>query len=479
MERRDCKNGETGLSANRPRGAARMRRKGDETMSSPARAGRRMAPFLSNVRSLASGYRLEWYELGILGRFGLVGIIPAALLAVGLGFSIQDVARSDLLNSRASILAQAVDDLPMEISPLEPGSAQYEDFSSAVALRLLGNQTVRVKLWAPDGTIVYSDATLLVGERFDVPPDLQKAFGGIATFGPAHLDRPDSLYDLELGRLMEFYLPVRSSSGEVVGVFEVYERAASFEASLASIRGAVWWRIGIGLFILGIFLIALTTAIARALNRRRRLAEDLADSVAQTRDEERRRIVNALHDDVSQPLYRILFGLQGCRQRVADTAVAEEMAHLETVARDIEVSIRSQLRYLHGSAVEEIGLISAVEHLVELTRDETDLVIHLQSDDSIDLEVEGGSVMYRAVQESLFNVRRHAGATQVSISLRVEGRNAIAYVADDGIGWNGKEGIGLATTRQLLRGVDGNLKIERSRPNGTRLRIRVPIEGLP
>ncbi|MFV2039402.1 MAG: hypothetical protein ACC660_04090, partial [Acidimicrobiales bacterium] len=405
------------------------------------------------LRRLGGGLRLEWRELGRLGRAGMVGVVLAGFLAVGLGLTIQDVARSELLRSRAAILTRVVDDLPADISMFEPGSGPYEEFNSAVRLRLLGGETVRVKVWAPDGTVVYSDAPSLVGKRFELGPDAQAAFGGEPSYERADLDGPENVYDGEFGDLVEFYLPVRDASGKVVGVFEVYERSESLNESLGEIRGDLWWSIAVGLAVLALSLGGLTLAIAQALNRRRRLAEELSGSLTRARDEERRRIIAALHDDVSQPLYRILFGLQGCRRRVVERSVADEMERLEHLTREIEVSIRSELRNLHGPMAEEMGLEPAVGHLVESARDETDMVIELDSGDTLDLSPEVGSAVYRAVQESLFNVRRHAAASRVSVSITAEGHEVIAYVVDDGVGWNGREGIGLATTRQILQAV--------------------------
>jgi len=198
--------------------------------------------------------------------------------------------------------------------------------------------------------------------------------------------------------------------------------------------------VGKGLAVCAAFIITLMAALARSLNRRRRQAEGLARAVTMAREEERSRIVRALHDDVSQPLYRILMGLQGCRHRVSDESIDGEMARLENLTRQIEATIRSELRKLHGSVVEEIGLHLAVMGLIETARQETDISIRLDFDPTIDLKSDAGSAVYRAVQESLFNIRRHADATEVSIEIRSHDDRILADISDDGVGWNGNEG---------------------------------------
>lgn len=418
---------------------------------------------------------MEWKELGRVGRLGLVGMAFAAVLAVGLGYRIENVARSDLLRNRAAVLSRVIDSLPGDITDLRPGTAEFREFDTAVSRRLLGGETVRVKVWTPDGTVVYSDVPQLIGQTFDAAPDRLAAFNGEFSHDTADLDGPENIYDRELGGMIEFYLPVRNPTGDVIVAFEIYQNDDSLLAALSEIRAHTWWSVGLGLFAMAAFTSGLTFGMARALNRRRRAAEALAASVVTTREEERRRLVTALHDDVSQPLYRILFGLQGCRQRLTDQPVRDELERLEGLAREIEVSIRTELRSLHGSIVQEMGLSAAIEQLVTTTMAETDLSIHLKMDRQVDMpSLAVTSAIYRAVKESVFNIRRHADASTIEIKISHDGCRMTASVSDDGVGWNGAEGIGLATTRQILRSVNGELEITLRRPRGTHTLVEVP-----
>jgi len=103
-------------------------------------------PLRQRLRSAWLSLRLEWRVLGIFGRFGLLGLMLAGALAVGLGFNIQNEARTDLLQSRSSIFTQVVDGLPIDSLDFTPGSDAYRTLDSAADLRLLGTETVRVKL---------------------------------------------------------------------------------------------------------------------------------------------------------------------------------------------------------------------------------------------------------------------------------------------------------------------------------------------
>ncbi len=426
------------------------------------------------LRSAINSVRLEWRVLGGFGRAGLLGLFLAAAMAIGLGFRIESAARADLLAGRASILAQTVESLPISSVDLVPGSYEYDQLADAADLRLLGTEVVRVKLWSPDGRIVYSDAPGLVGHKFAIHDDVSLAFAGRVSHGSADLNGPSNLFERDMGGLIEFYLPVYGDNGDVIGVFEVYERSGPLEASLSQIRHDVWRSVGLGLATLSVFVLALLLGLSRSLDRRRQEAEDLAQTIATARNDERARIVKALHDDVGQPIYRVLFGLQGCRHLNSDPAIDAELGKLEDLTRQIESTLRSELRKLHGSVTREVGLNRALAGLVQTTQEETDLVVKLDLDSSDDLRPDVGTAVFRAVQESLFNIRRHAEATNVSIGIHVGDDRLVAEVSDDGVGWNGAEGIGLTTTRQTLKEVNGALCIRRQQPHGTSVRIEVP-----
>jgi signal transduction histidine kinase len=118
----------------------------------------------------------------------------------------------------------------------------------------------------------------------------------------------------------------------------------------------VWLSIASGLGVLGLFMGSLTVANARVLNRRRRQAEELFQALLQAEDAERHRIVGALHDDVGQPLYRLLYGLQGCRARVEGaSAVATELEQLEALVREVDGTLRAELSALHRGVTDEVG----------------------------------------------------------------------------------------------------------------------------
>jgi two-component system sensor histidine kinase UhpB len=237
----------------------------------------------------------------------------------------------------------------------------------------------------------------------------------------------------------------------------------------------VWFSIALGLIVLMLFLGVLAFAGARASQRRRRQTEMLLSDLLEARESERRRIVGALHGDVGQPLYRLLYGIEGSRAKIDQPEVIdEELQRLSELVRDIDAILRAELRLLHRAEIADVGLGPAIAELVETTRTEAGLDIELS------YEVEGtvdnvpGSALLWACEEGLFNVRKHADASRVTVRVWRSGATLSVEVVDDGVGVDGPEGLGLRTTRERLSAIGGGLDVRRQRGGGTRFGAWVP-----
>ncbi len=426
-----------------------------------------------------SALRTEWHELGWVGRLAGVGVLLSLAIAVTLGFSIPASAKRHLLHAQTDIMSSVAAELSARglIPGPDAAPGTLELFDGEVRLRLLGGETVRVKVWAPDGTILYSDAPGLIGRRFELSGPAREAMAGRAASEISPLDDPAHELERDLGELIEFYIPIRSDAGEVVGAFEVEQRTDALDATVGRIRANVWLSIITGLAVLTVFMAALALAGARAANRRGRQAERLLGDVLRAREDERRHIVGALHGDVGQPLYRVLYGLEGSRSKVDDPDVRAELGRLEELVRRVDGTLRAELKLLHRSEVEDIGLTLALEELAALTRDEADLAVGLAVEDGVVVAATPAQALFWAAEEGLVNARKHSGASRVDIRLGAEPGRIVLEVADDGAGVSSPEGLGLVTVRERLGAIGGGLRLERRPGGGTILRAWVPASG--
>ena len=135
---------------------------------------------------------------------------------------------------------------------------------------------------------------------------------------------------------------------------------------------------------------------------------------------------------------------------------------------------------LRPKALDDFGLVPAVERLVETFTDATGIAVDFESqlgDRRLPSEIE--NTLYRIVQESLTNIAKHAGAHRVSVLLVPRGGAVAALVEDDGHGFDDEDelrgGVGLTGMRERLALLDGRLTIELTRGTGTSLVAEVPL----
>ncbi len=425
---------------------------------------------------LGSTLRRDWQEIGGLGRIALIGLGLALVVTIVLGFSITRAARGHLLDARASLVETAIADLPFFPVDEPPGVAEIAALDAAVRIHILGGETVRVKVWSSNGTVVYSDLPELVGRRFELSEYAKVAFAGGMGTQISDLSDPAHEIDRSRGELIEFYIPVLDDSGAVGAVVEVEQDVAGLNAALGRIARNVWLSIGIGLAVLGVFMTALGIARAREMNRRRRQVEDLLASSYRAQEEERRRIVGALHDDIGQPMYRVLYGLEGSRARLRDDdPVAEELGHLQDVVRSMDDTLRRELRILQVELAADTGLDSALADLVDVTRRETDLDVTFTVNVASQLSQEQSIEIYRAAREALTNVRKHARAGLVTVAVYQDQDRIQLDIADDGIGSGAEPGLGLSMTRQRFETLGGNIDVSVPSNGGTLFRAWLPL----
>ena len=416
-------------------------------------------------------------EIGGLGRLAVIGIVLALVITFVLGFSITRAARGHLLDARAAMVSANIEDLPPFPADEDASSAEYVVFDAAVRGNILGGETIRVKVWTRDGAIVYSDAEELVGERFLLPVHAALAFDEGNETHVSDLSDPAHAFDRGHGELIEFYVALPGDLDRPAFVAEVEQDASGLNHALSQITRNVWISIAIGLVAIGLVMAVGIAARTREVNRRRRQAEELLESSFTAQEVERRRVVSALHDDIGQPMYRLLYGIEGSRAKLAETdPVAVELDRLADVVRDMDGTLRNELRLLNFELAADAGLSTALKELTDLTRLETDLNVDL----SLELEDEPGAVqrteIYRAAREAIMNVRKHANATYISVALKEDINRLTLTVTDDGVGTSTLDdpGLGLSTTRQRFRALDGDLDLERVGSGGTRFCAWLP-----
>jgi signal transduction histidine kinase len=218
---------------------------------------------------------------------------------------------------------------------------------------------------------------------------------------------------------------------------------------------------------------------AVAVDLSERVASDALRRVVSAQELERQRLARELHDETGQALTSILLGLKS----VEDAKSASEASAAVSELRDLVVTTLQDVRRLavelRPKALDDFGLVSALERLVETFHEQTGIEVDLEprlGEDRLPFDVD--TTLYRITQEALTNVVKHAQARHVSIVLTRRDGSVSAVIEDDGRGFSSEpsdgDGLGLLGMRERIALVGGRLEIESSPDAGTTLSIEVP-----
>jgi signal transduction histidine kinase len=219
--------------------------------------------------------------------------------------------------------------------------------------------------------------------------------------------------------------------------------------------------------------------VANAVDLSERVARDALRRVIGAQELERRRLARELHDETGQALTSILLGLKGIEDARDGGDVRQATEELRELVVGTLQDVRRLAVELRPKALDDFGLVPALERLVENFGEQTGMNVQLEArlgPDRLPGEVE--TALYRITQEALTNVVKHARARKVSIVLTRRTGTATAVIEDDGQGIadaDDTQGLGLLGMRERLELINGKLSIESSEGAGTTIVAEVPI----
>ena len=226
-------------------------------------------------------------------------------------------------------------------------------------------------------------------------------------------------------------------------------------------------------------------------------ASELAARIEATREEEKKRIARELHDDLGQQLTALKMDLSSLATGDTPVARAEPSAADPVRARALAMrdavdhaiaSVRRLAAGLRPAVLDDLGLLPALEWLVDDFRQRTRLRIDLISNaEGIVFNDAASTAIFRIVQEALTNVVRHAHrANAVDIELTINALTCNISIRDNGAGIEhqpgGNEGrpspSGLAGIRERVRRLGGSVAIGSETDGGFSIRLSVPREAV-
>lgn len=210
--------------------------------------------------------------------------------------------------------------------------------------------------------------------------------------------------------------------------------------------------------------------------------------LVEAEEDQRRRLARELHDEPLQLFLLLARRLQG----LADTpevpaATAAQLHEAGRQALDAAGRLRALARSLRPPALDQLGLIAAIESLLADAEEEHGVTTELQVGATLrplPADVELGS--FRIVQESVRNTCRHAAAGRVLVTLDMGPDELAITVADDGRGFllDGldhldRSHLGVLGMRERARLLGGTLEVRSAPGEGTTVRAGMPLAPGP
>jgi signal transduction histidine kinase len=299
--------------------------------------------------------------------------------------------------------------------------------------------------------------------------------------------------------LLRRLMPKREAAIRTSEDMQAFNRAAVVDEQRAigrrqaDLQRQVWNIFGVALFIsLTIAWVASRHALRlehRLTEQRAREAQVSADlqrlsaRLVQVREDEQRRIARELHDDVGQALTAVKVELAVAERRLERLHEPGLLVDAQSSADSALRSIRDLTHLLHPSALEDLGLVAALESQVREFRRRHGVAIAFVNDGAEErLHPEIERSVYRVVQEALTNIARHAHARSGRVHVKTAAQTLRVVIEDDGVGFDAadverpgrRRGLGLLGMRERVSQLRGCIDIQSAPSRGTRIDVELP-----
>ena len=214
----------------------------------------------------------------LLRTFSVLSLLILTVIAALLAWRLQGVVERIALKQEATLAqGQAEALLRADLLPRSASAGLTPKILRGLAAYTQHNMHyglfVRVKIWSPNGTILYSDARAAIGKRFPVDEDLADILSGEKDSAADISDLGEAENATERGRfrhLLEVYVPIRVGHGRathVVGAYELYHDLSLLDSQEADLRRAIWSSVALGFLVLYVSLFVVVRNASRRLVR--------------------------------------------------------------------------------------------------------------------------------------------------------------------------------------------------------------------
>ncbi|MHC5227809.1 sensor histidine kinase [Enterococcus sp. LJL99] len=208
----------------------------------------------------------------------------------------------------------------------------------------------------------------------------------------------------------------------------------------------------------------------------------LIEYVNQAHENERRALSQELHDGLAQSIYSLMLETRQLKRMKQIDKVTDKLQKIDEDFVALLNEVKQMAIDLRPTALDDLGLIPAIETLLQRLIETTGVAIHFipilnqrRFFDKIE------TITYRVLQESVMNSIKHADITELWVTLKEQDSQLVLTVMDHGRGFNLRtvqehsHGLGLYHMQERAESIGGQLVIQSEESVGTTISLRLPI----
>jgi len=455
-------------------------------------------------------------RLSLSERFLLVSFPIMLAGTLGIGWWVGEQVEDSVVHRMGGVTALYVDSfVAPHVQTLARATdltdADREELGNLLANTALGKRIISLKVWRPDGYVLYSSDAAAMGKRFPIDEGLAAALSGDIY---SEVSERDAKEQAEHGqpnmpRLIETYTPVHADrQGKVIAAAEFYSDVEDVDRESRAAQRRAWLIIAGTMSVMYLLLFAVVRGGSRTIVRQQ---HELRDKVAQltalneqnahlhervSRAAERasalnetflQRVSSDIHDGPGQDLGFALMKLKSVGESYSATGNPQDARFAEEVL-PVRMAVESALGDLCAISADlqlpDIEPLSLEEIAGRVVRDyQTKTGANVSLDATVPDVATSSRVkitLYRLLQEALANTFRHANCMNPHVRLKGDSDSLSIEVTDDGPGFDAdaaaqKGRLGLSGMRQRVEVLGGSFDLHSVLGKGTTVRMHLPL----
>ena len=450
----------------------------------------------------------RWRNVSLVHKFNIVCLIILLISMLALGWWVGRTIRVSVINRTAATTSLYVENfIIQQLQELGDhdwlSDSRISEIEKLLATTPLGEEIVDIKIWGPDGHVVYGQDA---GKTFPITQELAEAWQGEVSSHISNLsDAENELQRKQYNRLIETYTPMRiEGSEQVIAVAEFYQTVDALEQEIVAAQWRSWLVVAGIISAIYILLVGLVRRGSDTIELQRKELEEQVEDLnvllkqnselrqrvqrAATRNttvNERflRRIGSELHDGPAQDVSLSVLKLD---------ALASHLPENNNFHKDLEIvqgSLNNALQEMRTIAaglrlpeLKNLNLSEAVKRVVKENQRKTGGKVLLEFDSlPEDIALPVKITVYRVIQEALINAYTHSNGEGTKVKVRQIKEELHLEISDSGPGFDVKslvkatERLGLASMRERVESLGGMFSIISSVNSGTTVIAHLPI----